>query len=100
MTQTSLCKKKQKKRREKGQPKPVRKRIQPNQLHARDERGMYQGRKGRHQLFIDLYEAYQLYDSPNGAQVIDFLFMWENNDTERVITGFQMMRRLGVVLAK
>lgn len=74
--------------------------VRPNQLHARDIEGVYEERRGRQQLMADLYEAYDLYDSPNAAQAIDFLFKWFNNDTERVITGFQDMRRTGVILVR
>jgi hypothetical protein len=71
--------------------------VTPNQLQRRDERGMYEGPRGRRQLVADLYEAYQLYDSPNAAQVLDFLF-WQNaNDTERIITYFRQMRRMGAI---
>lgn len=72
--------------------------TRPNQLHNRDAQAAYVGRKGKQQLWADLYEAYQLYDSPNAAQAIKFLFKWYGEDTERVITAFQWMRREGVIL--
>ena len=72
--------------------------VRPNQLQARDVKGTYEGRRGRRQLWADLYEAYQLYDSPNAAQALDYLFGWYKDDTERVITGFRAMRKAGVIL--
>ena len=70
----------------------------PNQLAKKDQSGQYEGRKGRHQLYVDLYEAYSLYDSPNAAQTIDTLFYWYGEDTEKVITDFRLLYKNKVIV--